>query len=58
MKKTHGFTTRRENLAEAMAAVQHARLLDRTMMRYLFPDGRHVGESLFGLTKSLMAIRG
>lgn len=57
MKKDHGFMARTDDLGEAMRAVQHARLLDKAMMRYLFPDARHQDEKVAGLTKSLMAIR-
>jgi hypothetical protein len=58
MKRSHGFMERAQDLGEAMRAVQDARLLDKTMMRHLFPDARHLGEKVAGLTKSLMAIRG
>ena len=58
MKRDHGFMQRTDDLGAAMRAVQHARLLDKTMMRHLFPDARQVDETVAGLTKSLMAIRG
>jgi hypothetical protein len=58
MKRSYGFAERSEDLGEAMRVVQHARLLDKAMMRHLFPDARHVDERIAGLTKSLMAIRG
>ena len=54
MKRDHGFMERASDLATAMRAVQHARLLDKAMMRQLFPNARRKGS---GLTKSLMAIR-
>jgi hypothetical protein len=57
MKRSHGFMERTDDFGEAMRAVQHARLLDKAMMRHLFPDARHVDETVLGLTKSLMAIR-
>lgn len=57
MKRGHGFVGRAGDLAEAMRAVQHARLLDKAMMRQLFPDARLEEEKVAGLTKSLMAIR-
>ena len=58
MKRDHGFMQRTDDLGAAMRAVQHARLLDKTMMRHLVPDARQVDETVAGLTKSLMAIRG
>jgi hypothetical protein len=58
MQRDHGFMEKTDDLGEAMRAVQHARLLDKAMMRHLFPDARHVDETVVGLTKSLMAIRG
>jgi hypothetical protein len=57
MKRSYGFVERADDFGEAMRAVQHARLLDKAMMRHLFPDARLVDEKLAGLTKSLMAIR-
>jgi hypothetical protein len=57
-KKAYGFMWRTADVGEQMRAVQDARLLDKAMMRYLFPDARHVDEKAAGLTKSLMAIRG
>jgi hypothetical protein len=58
MRRAHGFMWKTDDLGEAMRAVQDARLLDKTMMRYLFPDARLVDEKVAGFTKSLMAIRG
>ena len=58
MKRAYGFMWKTDDLGEAMRAVQDARLLDKTMMRYLFPDARLVDEKVAGFTKSLMAIRG
>lgn len=47
----------RETVDEAVAAVQNARLLNRTMMASLFPDAEIVTERLALLPKSLIAIR-
>lgn len=41
----------------ALRAVQSIWLLDKTQMRYLFSDARHLDEKFAGLTKSLLAIR-
>ena len=57
MKRRHGFAERAPNVGQAMRDVQHARLLDKTQFKFLFPDARHVDERVAGLTKSLIAIR-
>ena len=57
IRRGHGFFARIDGLSAAMRAVQDARLLDKTMMRHLFPDARLEDEKVAGLTKSLMAIR-
>lgn len=57
MKKRHGFAERAPDVGAAMRDVQHARLLDKTQFRFLFPDARHLDERFAGLTKSLIAIR-
>lgn len=57
LKRRHGFTARCENMGQAMRQVQHARLLDRTQFKYLFPDAHHDNEQFAGFTKSLLAIR-
>jgi hypothetical protein len=58
LKKRHGFAERAADIGAAMRDVQHARLLDKTQFRFLFPDARHLDERFAGLTKSLIAIRG
>jgi hypothetical protein len=57
IKRGHAFVAKTGDIASAMRAVQDARLLDKTMMRHLFPDARLEEEKVAGLTKSLMAIR-
>ena len=58
MRRRHGFAERATDVGQAMRDVQHARLLDKTQFRYLFPDARYIDERVVGLTKSLIAIRG
>ena len=58
LRRRHGFAERAPDMGQAMRDVQHARLLDRTQFRYLFPDARYADENVAGLTKSLIAIRG
>ena len=57
MKRRHGFADRAPDIGQAMRDVQHARLLDKTQFRYLFPDAAHIDERVAGLTKSLIAVR-
>jgi len=56
IKRGHAFVASTRDVPSAMRAVQDARLLDKTMMRSLFPDARLEEERVAGLTKSLMAI--
>lgn len=58
MKRRHGFAEQAPDVGVAMRDVQHARLLDKSQFRFLFPDAQHVDERFAGLTKSLIAIRG
>ena len=57
MKRTCGFWERRQDLGAAMKAIQSAVLLDKLQVQFLFPDSEIVSEKVFGLTKSLIAIR-
>jgi len=49
--------TRPRDAAEALEGVLWVELLDRTQMRYYFPDAALRGERFVGLTKSLIAVR-
>ena len=57
MKRRHGFADRAPDIGQAMRDVQHARLLDKTQFKFLFPDAAHIDERVAGLTKSLIAVR-
>ncbi|OXE35157.1 MAG: methyltransferase type 11 [Phenylobacterium zucineum] len=57
MRRSQGWAPRSADMGEAMRQVRSACLLDKAQMRYLFPDARLAEEKVFGLTKSLMAIR-
>ncbi|PZO01611.1 MAG: class I SAM-dependent methyltransferase [Alphaproteobacteria bacterium] len=57
MKRPHGFSQKAPDIGAAMRDVQHARLLDKTQYRFLFPDAEHHDEVVLGLTKSLIAVR-
>ncbi|GAA0398421.1 hypothetical protein Acor_34340 [Acrocarpospora corrugata] len=48
---------RPRNRAEALPKVLEIELMTRTLMRYYFPDSEHLSERLFGLRKSLIAVR-
>lgn len=52
-----GWYPRIDDSNEAIAAVRGIDLLDRAMMRRLFPDAVIHTERLFGLSKSLIAVR-
>ncbi len=56
-RRRMGYSQGPGNWDNAWADVEHARLPDRTMFRVLFPDAMQRAERVFGLTKSLMAIR-
>lgn len=50
--------TRPKDRPGALENVLWIELIDRTQMRYYFPDARILNERLFGMTKSMIAIRG
>ena len=49
--------TAEERIAYLEHCLQELRLLDRRSLENLFPEAKIVGERLFGLTKSLVAIK-
>lgn len=49
--------TRPQDRADALDSVLWTELLDRTQLRYYFPDARLRAERVAGLTKSLIAVR-
>ena len=57
LKRRRGWCDKAEDVGAAMRVVQHARLLDKSQFRFLFPDAAHVDERAAGLTKSLIALR-
>ncbi|MBX3478267.1 MAG: methyltransferase domain-containing protein [Brevundimonas sp.] len=57
MRRAHGFSPRAADVGAAMRDVQHARLLDKTQFRFLYPDAVHHDEKVGPLTKSLIAVR-
>lgn len=57
MKRNCGTWQRQPDLGHAMTAIQSAVLLDKKQMQHLFPEAKIVHERIFGLTKSLIAIR-
>ncbi|MFI5496969.1 class I SAM-dependent methyltransferase [Actinoplanes sp. NPDC051859] len=48
---------RSANLREALTGVLWTELLDRSQMRYYFPDAELLSERIAGLTKSLIAVK-
>lgn len=52
-----GHAQRCDTVGEAVRMVEHARLLDRRMFQWLFPDAAHITERVIGLPKSLIAVR-
>jgi len=57
MRRGYGYHSRQETLSGALRVLEHVRLLDGMQVRALFPDAEIRRERVFGLTKSLMAIR-
>ncbi len=57
MNGDRGFLPKAEDVSSAVEEVQKQRLLDRKMLRHLFPDAVLLDEKLMGLTKSLIAAR-
>lgn len=58
MRRPHGFSEKAADVGAAMRDVQHARLLDKTQFRFLYPDAAHHDEKVGPLTKSVIAVRG
>jgi hypothetical protein len=57
LKRKLGFHKKEENVGDAVAMIQSAKLLDRRQFAALFPDAHIISEKVAFLTKSLMAIR-
>jgi len=57
MKTRLGPNPRMTSVGDAVTTLQSAILLDKTMMKFLFPDAEIIFERALGLPKSMMAIR-
>jgi hypothetical protein len=57
VRKCGPYWSKAATVDEAMHTVQSSTLLDKRMFSALFPDADIVPEKVFGVTKSLMAIR-
>jgi hypothetical protein len=58
LRRRCGYWNRQDTVSGAVRMVQSAKLLDGAQMRALFPDAEIRREKVWGLTKSLMALRG
>jgi hypothetical protein len=56
LKRSRGFYEKASDIDAAMSLVEGTSMLDENQMRSLFPDSKIIKETLFGLTKSLIAI--
>ena len=56
-RKCGPYWSKAKTVDEAMRTIQSSLLLDKRMFSALFPDANIVSEKVFGMTKSLMAIR-
>jgi hypothetical protein len=56
-RKCGPYWSKAATVDDAMRTIQSSLLLDKSMFSELFPDGNIVSERVFGMTKSLMAIR-
>jgi hypothetical protein len=57
LRRTCGFWEKKETVDTAMETILDAVLLDKLQLKSLFPDAEIVSERLFGMTKSIIAIR-
>lgn len=57
LRKARGFHVRKATMHEAMEDVQSVALLSAAQLHALFPDARIRRETVFGLTKSIIAVR-
>jgi hypothetical protein len=57
MRRRHGHWGPIPSVSAAVERVQSARLLDRGQMQALFPDAQLLFERVYGMPKSIMAIR-
>ena len=57
MKRRCGFWQRQPDVGKAVQQVQSASMLDRSQMRFLFPDAAISFEWFMGLPKSMIAVR-
>jgi ubiquinone/menaquinone biosynthesis C-methylase UbiE len=57
LRRPLGFMPKASSYSEAMAIIESARLLEQVQLAELFPDSTISKERVFGLAKSLIAIR-